>query len=123
MRRIPTEQDKFIGQRIREARIAGRHSQKDLADMLGVSYQQIQKYENGHNRIAGARMGRLMVALNRPFAYFFPTTADIRDAPTLLSALLATKDGQQIAKDFPRLPPQYRRLVVQLVAELAKEQP
>ena len=120
--RSPTEHDKYIGERIREARLGAKLSQTDLANMLGVSYQQIQKYEAGENRIAGVRMGRLMTALNRPFAYFVPTSANIRAAP-LLSALLASKDGLQIAKDFPRLPPQYRKLIVQLVSELAKEQP
>jgi transcriptional regulator with XRE-family HTH domain len=106
-RKIPTEYDRYIGQRIREARIAATLSQSDLADMLGVSYQQIQKYEKGRSRISGARLDRLVSAVNRPFNYFFPNATDIRQAPAV-SAFMATKLGQQLAEDVPQLTPEWQ---------------
>jgi transcriptional regulator with XRE-family HTH domain len=120
--RVPTEPDKYIGERIKEARIAASLSQKDLADMLGVSYQQIQKYESGHNRISGARMGRLITALNRPFTYFFPSTSDVRAAPAM-SAMLASKHGQRVATKWPTLAPAWQAWVAETVELLAKEKP
>lgn len=120
--RVPTETDKYIGERIKEARIAASLSQKDLADMLGVAYQQIQKYETGHNRISGSRMGRLVVALNRPFTYFFPSTSDIRAAPAM-SAMLANKHGQRVVTKWSAVPPVWQAWIAETVELLAKEKP
>lgn len=117
----PTEHDRYIGQRIREARLASHISLTDLADMLGVSYQQLQKYESGENRVSGARINRLVTALNRPLAYFFPNVTDVRSLPTL-SALLANKHGQKVAENFPRLKPRLQIWVADTVEMLAKEQ-
>ena len=111
-----SEADQYIGERIREARIAAGLSQEDLAHMLGISYQQIQKYERGHNRISGLRMGRLMTALNRPFTYFIPNATDIRSIPAL-SAQLANKEGLRVAELWPRLSPARRALIVKLAEE------
>jgi transcriptional regulator with XRE-family HTH domain len=117
----PTEHDRYIGQRIREARLASGITQMDLADMLGISYQQLQKYESGDNRVSGARINRLVTALNRPLNYFFPNVTDVRAAPAF-GALLATKKGLRLAADFPRLSPHLQDVVVDLVVTLAKEQ-
>jgi transcriptional regulator with XRE-family HTH domain len=81
MRRTITDIDRYIGQRIREARIAAKLSQDDLGNMLGVSYQQIQKYESGQSRIAGVHFGRLVSALNRPMPWFFPNSTEVRMPP------------------------------------------
>jgi transcriptional regulator with XRE-family HTH domain len=120
--RVPTEPDKYIGERIKEARIAASLSQKDLADMLGVSYQQIQKYESGHNRISGASMGRLVTALNRPFSYFFPSTSDIRAAPAM-SAMLANKYGHRVVAKWSSVPPVWQAWIAETVELIAKENP
>jgi transcriptional regulator with XRE-family HTH domain len=116
----PTEHDRYIGQRIREARLASGITQMDLADMLGISYQQLQKYESGDNRVSGARINRLVTALNRPLSYFFPNVTDVRAAPAM-SALFATKQGLRLATEFPRLSPSLQHAVVDLIATLAKE--
>jgi transcriptional regulator with XRE-family HTH domain len=114
--------DRQIGERIREARIACGMSQGALGDLIGVSYQQVQKYESGHNRINGARIGNLVTALNRPLAYFFPDATDVRFAPDpSISALLQTKEGLTLARAFSRitaLPD--RRMVVELASRLAE---
>ena len=119
--RIPTEHDRYIGQRIREARVAAGMSQTDLGHCIGTSFQQVQKYENGSNRVNGARIERLVSALNRPLSYFFPSAADIRNAPTL-SVFLTDKHAQDLANLWPRLVPPDRGLLVTIAKRLAMEQ-
>ena len=63
---------------MREARIANGQSMKDLADLIGCSWQQVQKYEIGFNRVNGARFDLLVTALRRPMNYFFPNATDVR---------------------------------------------
>ena len=119
--KAPTDHDRYIGERIREARIAGQMSQEELAELIGVSYQQVQKYESGDNRVNGARIERLVSALNRPLTYFFPNATDVRAAPAL-SRFFTTKEGQRLIAQFPRLPPATRAVVLDLVDLLAKDQ-
>jgi transcriptional regulator with XRE-family HTH domain len=61
--RSATVGDKEIGRRIREARHAGALSQTDLADKVGVTFQQVQKYEKGANRVSVGRLHRIAEAL------------------------------------------------------------
>ena len=72
-RRSPSEVDfdKHVGRRIRERRMVMGLSQTDLADGLGISFQQLQKYENGFNRIAAGRLYDCAQLLNVPPEYFF----------------------------------------------------
>jgi transcriptional regulator with XRE-family HTH domain len=102
--RATTAYDRYVGERIKEARLAAGLTQEDLANMLGTSYQQVQKYEKGRNRVAGGRIDRMSTALNRPISYFFPNANDVRAVPQL-SAFLATKIGQQLINDVPQLFP------------------
>jgi len=111
-----TEGDRYAGERIKEARFAAGITQTELGDMLGVSFQQVQKYENGKNRVNGARIALLCTALNRPMSYFFPNHPDIREAHNpVLSAFLASKDGHYIAEHFPHMPSQMKRAVIDLI--------
>ena len=68
--------DILIGDRIRDSRKAKMMSQTDLAEKLGVSWQQVQKYERGVNRVSAARLWEIAEILERPMAWFF---ADIGD--------------------------------------------
>jgi transcriptional regulator with XRE-family HTH domain len=117
----PTAHDRYIGERIREARVAAKLSLEDLADMIGTSYQQVQKYESGKNRVNGARFDRLCTALNRPLTYFFPNATDIRHVPTL-SAFLTDRQVQELAKVWHLLAPPDRHLVVTTAKRLARDQ-
>jgi transcriptional regulator with XRE-family HTH domain len=119
----PTKGDHYIGERIREARIANGQSMKDVAAMIGVSWQQMQKYEAGTNRVNGARIELLVTALNRPLSYFFPNATDVRfTADPAIDALLASKDGQELARAYARITATPdRRLVRDLASRLAKE--
>jgi transcriptional regulator with XRE-family HTH domain len=118
-RKVP-DHNRYFGQRIREARIANKMSQQELAEHLGLSFQQVQKYENGINRVSSAQIERLVTALNRPIAYFFPNASDVRAAP-IIGAFLATKNGQRLAAVWPELSPSDQLTVVKLAEHLAQD--
>jgi transcriptional regulator with XRE-family HTH domain len=63
-------QDLFVGSRLREARQLRGHSQTVIADALGVSFQAIQKYENGENRISAGRLVKVAAFLDVPLTFF-----------------------------------------------------
>ena len=66
-----TAVDEYIGQRLQLRRVMLGMSQKDLADICGVSFQQIQKYETAGNRISASRLFELSTALETPVSFFF----------------------------------------------------
>jgi transcriptional regulator with XRE-family HTH domain len=68
---MPRETDKHIGRRLREARMARGFSQGALGKKLGVTFQQVQKYESGANRIGGSRLWDISGVLDVPVGYFF----------------------------------------------------
>jgi transcriptional regulator with XRE-family HTH domain len=120
----PTSQDRYIGDRIKEARIALGMTQKDLGELIGVSYQQMQKYETGVNRINGARIEKLISALNRPFNYFYPGATDVRAASDPeLTSVLTSKIGQRAVRGFSRIKrPDDQQLAVKFIERLGEEQ-
>jgi transcriptional regulator with XRE-family HTH domain len=69
--RSPSAVDRYIGARMREQRLALSMSQEQLGRELGVSFQQIQKYEWGVNRVSAARLYSICEALNVSLASMF----------------------------------------------------
>lgn len=67
----PTSVDEHIGQRVQLRRVMMGLSQKDLAKICGVTFQQIQKYESAGNRISASRLFELSSALETPISFFF----------------------------------------------------
>ncbi|MBQ8294241.1 MAG: helix-turn-helix transcriptional regulator [Alphaproteobacteria bacterium] len=67
----PTPVDQHIGQRMQQRRLMMGMSQKDLADVCGVTFQQIQKYETAGNRISASRLFTISSALEIPVTFFF----------------------------------------------------
>lgn len=86
--------DRAVGERIAARRSALGWSQSRLAAELGVSFQQLQKYESGLNRVSASRLHRIAVALGAPVAAFFPG-----------------QDSAAAADDAPRLNPEMRGLL------------
>ena len=66
-----TDTDRHVGARIRERRIMLGLSQQQMADMIGVTYQQAHKYERGINRISAGRLYEIAQVLRVPVGYFF----------------------------------------------------
>jgi transcriptional regulator with XRE-family HTH domain len=75
-----TELDVRVGQRLRDARLLAGVTQDQLGKAMGVSFQAVQKYESGENRLSVGRLARAATVLDQPVSYFFvnnePTTAD-----------------------------------------------
>jgi transcriptional regulator with XRE-family HTH domain len=73
--------DKHVGVRIRERRIMMGSSQQQMADMIGVTYQQAHKYERGINRISAGRLYEISQVLGVPVSYFFDGLEQSSDQP------------------------------------------
>lgn len=117
MTKTPTEIDRQVGQRIRAARIAAGLSQERLAANLRVSFQQVQKYEKGFNRVSPARLMTIAEACDTSAAALLGCD-DTTPAPVL--AMMATKDGHDLATSFNRITStDDRRVICQLAARFA----
>lgn len=75
--------DRHVGARIRERRIMLGLSQQQMADMIGVTYQQAHKYERGINRISAGRLYEITRVLNVPITYFFEGLDEADDEDTM----------------------------------------
>lgn len=87
--RATTDLDRLIGSRIRQLRTAQRLSQEKLAELIGVTFQQIQKYERGVNRVSASTLYRIAQELRVPISDLLPGEAgaglDVSTLRTLVS--------------------------------------
>lgn len=121
--------DRRIGQRVKARRLEASMSQESLAESLGVTFQQVQKYEKGVNRISASRLFEIATALNVPVAYFFEGLISARGPGVgeatesdIIAETLATAEGVQLVALFHGIrSPRLRRRVVDLVRVLAEE--
>jgi transcriptional regulator with XRE-family HTH domain len=121
--------DKHVGTKLRLRRTELGMSQSTLAEALGLTFQQVQKYEKGANRIGAGRLQQIAQILQTPVESFFeglPHEPGRRrvpiDAPDMqyVADYLATADGHELAKAFMQIPnPKLRRSIVKLVEQLA----
>ncbi|MFT0859640.1 helix-turn-helix domain-containing protein [Ancylobacter sp. G4_0304] len=128
-KKSPNPIDKHVGSRVRMRRMMVGMSQEKLGESLGITFQQIQKYEKGTNRIGASRLQNISSVLSVPVAFFFegaPTgTAGegfAEDAsPAYVSDFLATSEGLALTRAFTRIAdPKVRRRIVDLVEALAE---
>jgi transcriptional regulator with XRE-family HTH domain len=102
MSRSPDAIDALVGRRIGERRAALGLSQTALSQRLGVSPQQVQKYEAGHNRISASRLNDIATALGvAPGALFPDRGAVAADDLSSLRFMTATAEGRAVASAFP----------------------
>lgn len=109
--------DGYVGARISARRQALGLSQAALAGRIGVSFQQLQKYESGANRISASRLHHLAQALGAPVGAFFPDQAAAPSATTPMPALLETPEGRRLAAGFARIPARATRRAIAHLAE------
>src|ERR1700694_1517370 len=105
--------DKHVGARVRMRRLMLGMNQTTLGEALGVTFQQIQKYEKGTNRIAASRLQRMSHVLQVPVPFFFeglpsnaatPSQQSAATSPAFVSDYLATSDGLHLTKAFMQIP-------------------
>ncbi|HEY1474330.1 MAG TPA: helix-turn-helix transcriptional regulator [Pseudolabrys sp.] len=120
--------DKYVGSRVRMRRKILGMSQTKLADAIGLTFQQVQKYEYGTNRIGSSRLMQMANVLQVPPTFFFEDASGQRKAdgsassPTYVSEFLATSDGLALTRAFMRLSSKkLRRSIVNIVREIAGE--
>jgi transcriptional regulator with XRE-family HTH domain len=121
--------DKHVGARVRTRRLMLGMSQTTLGDALDLTFQQVQKYEKGANRIGASRLQHISQILQVPVEFFFEGAPHVREqhdpqasaaSPQYVSDYLATKDGLQLTKAFMQISdPKLRRSIVKLVEQIA----
>ncbi|OYX91389.1 MAG: hypothetical protein B7Y78_12275 [Caulobacter sp. 35-67-4] len=120
--------DLYVGARLRIRRKVMNLSQTQVADALGITFQQIQKYERGSNRISASKLYAAADALGRPVGWFFEGLAPIdtetgappNHASNLASVndFLASRDGAELALRLSRIKPAHRRQILALARAL-----
>ena len=128
-KKAPNPIDKHVGSRVRMRRMMLSMSQEKLGDALGLTFQQIQKYEKGTNRIGASRLQQISLILQVPVSFFFegaPAPPGVGSglseaaSPEYVTNFLSTSDGLNLVKAFTRIPSAaLRRRVVDLVEEMA----
>jgi transcriptional regulator with XRE-family HTH domain len=111
-----------IGERIRSRRIRAGVSQENLGKPLGITFQQIQKYEKGTNRVSAGRLLKIAEVLECNVMDFFEGLHDSRTSSGAeFSKFLATKEGIEIVEAMMRIrTQQMRRTVIDIAEKLAE---
>ena len=131
-KKSPNSTDKHVGSRVRMRRIMLEMSQTELGHDIGLTFQQVQKYEKGTNRIGAGRLHEISRVLQVPISFFFEGSppepgarrnahgeTDVPPLPTYVSDFLATSDGLALTKAFMQIKDTtLRRRIVSLVQEI-----
>jgi transcriptional regulator with XRE-family HTH domain len=123
-KKVPNPVDKHVGSRVRMRRLWLGMSQEELGDGLGLTFQQVQKYEKGTNRIGAGRLQHISHILQIPVPFFFEGLPHGEaPSPAHMSDFLATVDGLALIKAFMRIKePSLRRRIVALVEAIAGDE-
>jgi transcriptional regulator with XRE-family HTH domain len=118
--------DSHVGALVRKRRMALGMSQAKLGDAIGLTFQQVQKYEKGANRISSSRLVQIANVLDVPPTFFFegaPSAlrgpAKKQDSMDDISEFVASKDGGALMKAFVNLPKDIQHILVKLVEKIA----
>jgi transcriptional regulator with XRE-family HTH domain len=118
-KRGPREVDVHVGNRVRVARQARKMTQEALAHQLGITFQQVQKYEKGSNRISAGRLHQIAGIMSVPITFFFEGVSGLNSkvdpAMSRATRFLATREGTLIADAFPRLGKRTQQAILDLI--------
>lgn len=132
-KKTPNPIDIHVGSRIRLRRTMIGLSQEKLGESLGITFQQIQKYEKGTNRVGASRLQNIASILGVPVAFFFEDApSDDGNQPGGLAEgsstgyvvdFLSSSEGLQLSRAFARISdPKVRRKLIELAKTLADEE-
>ena len=132
-KKAPNPIDRHVGSRVRMRRMMLTMSQEKLGDALGLTFQQVQKYEKGTNRIGASRLQQISDILKVPVSFFFegapsvpgqqPSGFGEAPSPAYVSDFLSSSDGLALTKAFVQIKDgKVRRRVVDLVEALADKE-
>ena len=113
-----------IGKQLKLLRLANKVSQRDLANKMGVTYQQVQKYENGLNKISVSRLWQVCeifkISPNVLFENILSNTSDVKNADSLIPNKLATSQDMKMIIAFKKIEKSSSRaLLIKLCQEMA----
>ncbi len=138
VKKIPNPIDRHVGSRVRMRRVMLGMTQEKLGEALGLTFQQVQKYEKGTNRIGASKLQQISRTLDVPPAFFFegapsfeaianpePGRSSVAEANSpYIADFLATAEGLHLNMAFARIhDPKIRKRIVDLVSSLAGEEP
>ncbi len=117
--------DKYVGSRVRGRRMALGISQTKLADELGVSFQQVQKYEKGSNRISASKLLATSHLLERPVSYFFDSADEVGGrekslAPDDQQVSMKSREVFEVIRNYSQISDErVRQRIRKLISSLA----
>lgn len=127
--------DSFVGAKVRFRRRSIGMSQSQLAERIGVTFQQVQKYEKGTNRIGAGRLFKIAQELEVPLQFFYDgiktlekaqhevTPDDILDAHGDLIAFMATSEAMELCRIYLSIPNDYsRKALIRLAKSLSSDE-
>jgi len=126
--KAPNPVDRYVGSRVRMRRIMLGMSQEKLGEALGLTFQQVQKYEKGTNRVGASRIQQISEILQVPVSFLFEggpsgtaaTGFSEGTSPAYVSDFLATAEGLALTRAFTRIADvKLRRSIVELVEQIA----
>ena len=124
--------DVHVGGRLRQRRTFLGMSQEKLGTQLGLTFQQVQKYEKGANRIGASRLQQISSVLKTPISFFFEDTPNSvpamaggmaeADSSNYVVNFLSTSEGLQLNRNFVKIKdPLVRKKIIDLVRSLSEE--
>ena len=122
----PNPIDRHVGLRIRMRRKELGISQERLAESIGLTFQQVQKYERAANRVSASKLWELAQALHTNIAYFYEGLSEVEAATNLpresMQDFLLTPEGLELAAAYPRIgSSRLRRKILELVRAVVEE--
>ena len=117
---MPHPVDVHVGKRVRHRRWLVGITQQQLAERVGIKFQQIQKYETGANRISASRLWDIATVLGAPVSYFFEGRGDAElEGAGLPGDLLADKEALELVRSYYAIPEAQRRRLFELARVLS----
>ena len=115
--------DVHVGKRIRHRRWMVGMTQQQLAERVGIKFQQIQKYETGMNRVSASRLWDISEALGAPVSFFFEGLADgvpgAQVRGSVPGDILADKEALELVRSYYAIPETQRRRLFELARVLS----
>nr|WP_321463960.1 helix-turn-helix transcriptional regulator [uncultured Cohaesibacter sp.] len=116
MKKSPNEYDVYVGARVRMARSMAGISQEKLGEHLGITFQQVQKYEKGTNRISASKLVEIGHALNKPISWFFEGIERKSKNEDGLETAFQSPLGSRLLRIFFRASNDQRKMIADLAA-------
>jgi transcriptional regulator with XRE-family HTH domain len=116
--------DVYVGKRVRHRRWMVGMTQQQLAEKVGIKFQQIQKYETGMNRVSASRLWDISEALGVPVAFFFDgidatESDDVAATGSVPADILADKEALELVRSYYSIPENQRRRLFELARVLS----